>query len=160
MKVALGSDHTAIALKQELKSLLDELGMDSVDVGVNGCPTSSDYPVWGDAAAQLVASGQCDLGIVLCGTGIGISLAANKVHGIRCAVVSEPYSAQMARAHNNANMLAMGARVVGSELAKMIAKTFLETPFEGGRHQRRVNQVMSIENGQPIQETVDPGMCG
>ena len=100
-----------------------------------------------ERAARAVASGECDRGIVICGTGVGISLAANKVKGIRCVVCSEPYSAQMSRLHNNANMLAFGARVIGPELAKMIARVWLETPFEGGRHQRRVDLITRIEKG-------------
>ena len=106
---------------------------------------TDDYPVYADLAAHAVAKGECELGILICGTGIGMSLSANKINGIRAAVCSEPYSAKMARAHNNANILCFGARVVGSELAKMIVDTYLDTQFEGGRHQRRVDMIMKIE---------------
>ncbi len=144
--IALACDHTALDMKKEIMSLLDEMGLDYRDFGT--CSKEScDYPVFGARAARAVASGECERGIVICGTGVGISLAVNKVKGIRCVVCSEPYSAQMARLHNNANMLAFGARVIGTELAKMITRTFLETDFEGGRHQRRVDMIMAIENG-------------
>ncbi len=144
--IALACDHTALDMKKEIMSLLDEMGLDYRVLGT--CSKDScDYPVFGARAARAVASGECERGIVICGTGVGISLAVNKVKGIRCVVCSEPYSAQMARLHNNANMLAFGARVIGPELAKMITRTFLETDFEGGRHQRRVDMIMAIENG-------------
>ena len=104
-----------------------------------------DYPVYGEAAARAVASGECELGIILCGTGLGISMAANKVKGIRAAVCTNCFMAEMARKHNNANMLALGARVVGGGLALKIVETFLDTEFEGGRHQRRVDLISAIE---------------
>ena len=106
---------------------------------------SCDYPAYGEAVGRAVASGEVEQGILICGTGLGISLAANKVKGVRAAVCSEPYTAKMARAHNNCNILAFGARVVGAELAKMIVETWLNTEFEGGRHQRRVDMIMEIE---------------
>lgn len=135
-------------MKQEIKDLLDEMGLEYKDFGTSDT-TSCDYPIYGYRAAKAVASGECDRGIVICGTGVGISLAANKVKGIRCVVCSEPYSAQMSRMHNNANMLAFGARVIGPELARMIARVWLETPFEGGgRHQRRVDLITAIEEGR------------
>lgn len=137
MTVGLGSDHVAYELKMEIQALLDKMGHTVIDYGV-GKVESSDYPVSGRTVAKAVASGECERGIVLCGTGVGISLAANKVRGIRCVVCSEPYSAKMGRLHNNANMLALGARVVGLELAKMIVEVFMSTDFEGGRHARRV----------------------
>ena len=105
----------------------------------------TDYPTYGEAAARLVQSGSCRFGVIICGTGVGISLAANKLSGIRCVVCSEPYSAALARRHNDANMLAFGARVIGPGLALMIVQTFLETEFEGGRHQRRVDMIGEIE---------------
>ncbi|MDR1735680.1 MAG: ribose 5-phosphate isomerase B [Oscillospiraceae bacterium] len=148
MKIGIGNDHGAYTLKREIVALLESLGHTVIDFGV-GDVTESDYPVAGKAVARAVASGECERGIVLCGTGIGISLAANKVRGIRCAVCNEPYSAQMSRLHNDANMLALGARVVGSELAKMIVRVWLETEFEGGRHARRVAQIMAIEDDAP-----------
>ena len=144
MTVAVACDHAGIDLKPHVLEVLKELGMECLDLGTNS-HESVDYPVYGAKAAQAVASGQCDRGIVLCGTGVGISMAASKVRGIRCVVCSEPYSAAMSRQHNDANMLALGARVVGSELAKMIVRTWLTTPFEGERHARRVGQIMDIE---------------
>ncbi|MGC3955363.1 MAG: ribose 5-phosphate isomerase B [Propionicimonas sp.] len=158
MTVALGCDHTAIELKRAIIELLDELGLDYKDYGTND-PTRADYPVYGRAAAEAVASGECDRGIILCGSGIGISIAANKVHGIRCVVCSEPYSAVMSRHHNNTNVLSMGARVVGVDLAKMIARMWLEAEYEGGRHQRRVNQLAAIEDGRQIEDQVDPAQA-
>ena len=148
--IALACDHSALDMKQEIKNLLDELGETYRDFGTDTAE-SCDYPVFGARAAKAVASGECEKGIVICGTGIGISLAANKVKGIRCALCSEPYSAELTRRHNNANMLALGARVIGPELAKMIVKTFLATPFEGGRHQRRVDLLTAIEEGNDIE---------
>ncbi len=148
--IALACDHSALQMKQEIKNLLDELGETYRDFGTDTAQ-SCDYPVFGARAAKAVASGECEKGIVICGTGIGISLAANKVKGIRCALCSEPYSAELTRRHNNANMLALGARVIGSELAKTIVKTFLATPFEGGRHQRRVDLLTAIEEGKDIE---------
>ena len=133
----MGNDHVAYELKQEIRALLESMGHTVIDCGV-GKVESSDYPLSGRAVAKAVAAGECERGIALCGTGVGVSLAANKVRGIRCVVCSEPYSAQMGRLHNDANMLALGARVVGSELAKMIVTVFMTTEFEGGRHARRV----------------------
>ena len=115
-----------------------------VDFGTNSAE-SCDYPVYGEKVARAVVSGEVDQGILICGTGLGISLAANKVKGIRAAVCSEPFTARMARQHNNCNILAFGARVVGGELAKMIVETWLDTEFEGGRHQRRVDMISAIE---------------
>ena len=144
--IALACDHTALEMKREIIGLLDEMKLEYKDFGTfEAC--SCDYPLYGYKAAKAVADGECDRGIAICGTGVGISLAANKVKGIRCVVCSEPYSAQMSRLHNNANMLAFGARVIGPELAKMIARVWLETPFEGGRHQRRVDLITRIEKG-------------
>lgn len=137
MVVGLGNDHVAYELKQQIRALLESMGHTVVDYGV-GQVDSSEYPLSGRAVAKAVVSGECERGVVLCGTGVGISLAANKVRGIRCVVCSEPYSAKMARLHNDANMLALGARVVGPELAKMIVETFITTGFEGGRHAARV----------------------
>lgn len=147
--IALACDHSALEMKQEIKSLLDELGETYRDFGTDTCE-SCDYPVFGARAAKAVASGECEKGIVICGTGIGIGMAANKVKGIRCALCNEPYSAELTRRHNDANMLALGARVIGPELAKTIVKTFLTTPFEGGRHQRRLDLIAAIEEGKDI----------
>jgi len=142
--IALGNDHTGLDMKRWVIEVLDELGLDYEDMGTNEA-ASCDYPVAGERVARAVAEGRCELGIAICGTGIGIGLAANKVQGIRCAMVSEPYSAMMARRHNDANMISIGARVLGEETAKMIVRTFLTGSFEGGRHQRRVDQIGDIE---------------
>lgn len=148
--IAVASDHAALEMKAAVKELLDEMGLSYRDFGTD-TEKSCDYPVFGARAAHAVASGECDRGIVICGTGIGMMLAANKVDGIRCVVCSEPYSAEMSRRHNDANMLAFGARVVGVELAKMIVRTWLTTPFEGGRHQRRVDMLSALERGEALE---------
>ena len=145
MKIGIGNDHSALELKAEIIELLKERGHEVVDYGTNS-PESCDYPVYGEKVGRAVASGEVERGILICGTGLGISLAANKVKGVRAAVCSEPFTAKMSRAHNNCNILAFGARVVGAELAKMIVETWLDTEFEGGRHQRRVDMLMDIEN--------------
>ena len=142
--LAIGSDHGGFALKQEIMKHLTERGIEYHDYGTYS-DESCDYPEYGEATARAVASGECDRGIVICGTGIGISLAANKVHGIRCALCGDCYSAEMTRRHNDANMLALGARVLGEGLALKIVDTFLDTPFEGGRHARRIEKLMAIE---------------
>ncbi len=145
MKIALASDHAAAELREITKKHLEDRGFEPVVYDTLEPRPTDDYPVYADLATQAVARGDCELGILICGTGIGMSLAANKVKGIRAAVCSEPYSAKMARTHNNCNILCFGARVVGSELAKMIVDTFLDASFEGGRHQRRVDMIMKIE---------------
>jgi ribose 5-phosphate isomerase B len=144
MKVALASDHGGFRLKEELKGVIQELGHQYQDFGAHS-EESVDYPDLAAAAARAVAGGTCDLGIVVCGTGIGMSIAANKIRGIRAANCNDCFSASMARAHNNANILTLGQRVLGSELAKMIVKIFLATPFEGQRHQRRLDKIASLE---------------
>lgn len=148
--IALACDHAAVGLKKEIMKLLDEMQLPYKDFGTY-TEESCDYPVFGARAARAVADGECDRGIVICGTGIGISLAANKVKGIRCALCGDPLSAELTRRHNDANMLAMGARIIGSELAKCIVRTFLTTPFEGGRHQRRVDMLTRLENGENLE---------
>jgi ribose 5-phosphate isomerase B len=148
--IAIASDHAALDMKREIKDLLDEMGIAYRDFGTD-TPASCDYPVFGARAAKAVVNGECEMGIVICGTGIGMSMAVNKVKGIRCALCSEPYSAKLTRQHNNANMLAIGARVIGPELAKMIVRTFLTTEFEGGRHQRRIDLITALEEGQEIE---------
>ncbi len=142
--IAVASDHAGLPLKLEIIKLLEERGLEYRDYGTY-TTESCDYPQFGEAAARAVASGECDRGLLFCGTGIGISLSANKVRGIRCAVCSEPYSARMSRLHNNANMLALGARVVGTDLARMIVETWLDAEFEGGRHSRRVDMITAME---------------
>ena len=148
--IAIACDHAAVELKKEIEGLLTELGHEYIDFGTDSS-ASCDYPVFAARAAKAVADGVCEQGIVICGTGIGISIAANKVHGIRCALCGDPLSAQLTRQHNNANMLAMGARIIGPELAKCIVKAFLETPFEGGRHQRRVDLITKLEQEQVLE---------
>lgn len=144
MKIGIGNDHSALEMKAEIIDYLTERGCEVVDYGTNSTE-SCDYPIYGEKVARAVAAGEVDQGILICGTGLGISLAANKVKGIRAAVCSEPYTAKMARLHNDCNILAFGARVIGPELAKMIVETWLDTEFEGGRHQRRVDLITKIE---------------
>ena len=142
--IALGSDHGGFPLKQHVKEYLDSHGLDYVDYGCADT-TSCDYPVYAKAAAEAVASGKCERGIVICTTGVGISIAANKVKGIRCALCGDTLSAEMCRRHNNANMLAMGAGIVGPNLAERMVDVFLSTEFDGGRHTKRVELMMEIE---------------
>ena len=144
MRGAIGNDHSAVELKEIIADYVRELGHEAINLGTD-TTQSCDYPLYGEKVGRAVVSGEADLGIAICGTGLGISLAANKVKGVRACVCSEPYTARMSRLHNNANVLCFGARVVGSELAKMITQVWLETEFEGGRHQRRVDQIMEIE---------------
>ena len=144
MKIVLASDHGGFKLKEELKGVINQLGHSYQDFGAPS-EESVDYPDLAGAAAGAVAGGTCDLGIIVCGTGIGMSIAANKIKGIRAANCNDCFSATMARAHNNANMLTLGQRVLGSELAKMIVKIFLATPFEGERHQRRLAKIAALE---------------
>lgn len=132
-------------LKEIILDFLVEKGHEVINLGTD-TTESCDYPVYGEKVGRAVVSGEADLGIAICGTGLGISLAANKVKGVRACVCSEPYTAVMSRRHNNSNVLCFGARVVGSELAKMIVEQWLEAEFEGGRHQRRVDLIMEIEN--------------
>ncbi len=148
--IAIACDHSALEMKEAIKKMLDEMGLAYKDFGTNS-EESCHYPIFGARAAKAVASGECERGILICGTGIGMSLAANKVKGIRCVACSEPYSARLSRAHNNANMLSIGARVIGPEMAKMIVGEFLNTAFEGGRHQLRVDMITALENGEDIE---------
>ena len=144
MKISIGCDHGAYALKEHLKTYLADKGHEVVDCGTDSTD-SCDYPIFAREAARLVAGGSCQRGIVLCTTGIGVSMCANKVHGVRCALCSDPYSAEMTRRHNDANMLAMGAGIIGKNMAERIADVFLSTEFEGGRHQRRIDLMMDLE---------------
>lgn len=144
MKIAIGNDHSAVELKTIIKEHLEAKGYEVIDFGTNSSE-SCDYPLYGEKVGRSVASGEAELGIAICGTGVGISLAANKVKGIRACVCSEPYTAKLSRMHNNSNVLAFGARVVGSEMAKMIVDEWLNAVYEGGRHQRRVDMIMAIE---------------
>lgn len=144
MKIAFGCDHGGYDLKEDVIEFLKSRDIEVLDLGTYST-ASVDYPDYGKAVGEAVQSKEADLGIVICGTGIGISLAANKVEGIRAAVVSDTFSARMARMHNNANVLAFGARVVGKGLAIDLVKAWLDTSFEGGRHERRVDKIMAIE---------------
>ena len=148
--LAIGNDHSAVEMKREIIALLGDMGLEYTDYGATE-ETSSDYPVFAARVARAVAKGTCELGIVICGTGIGVSIAANKVQGVRCALCAEPFSALMARQHNNANVLALGARTLGMGLARMTARTFLEASFEGGRHARRVERMARLERGENIE---------
>lgn len=146
MKIAIGNDHAAGELKKTVMDLIRELGHEIVDVGAP-IGEAVDYPIPGENVGRLVASGEADLGVLICGTGVGISLAANKVKGIRAAAVSDTATARLIREHNNANVIAIGARIVGSELAKDIIKTFLTTDFSGEeRHQRRIDLILAEED--------------
>ncbi len=145
MKIAIGCDHGALDLKNALAAHLEQQGHQIADFGTYG-QSSCDYPDYAQAAAEAVARGECDRGIVLCTTGIGVSIAANKVRGIRCALLSDLMSARLTREHNDTNMMALGAGVVGPMLALQIADVWLSTPFSGEpRHQRRIDKVMAIE---------------
>ena len=143
MKISLGCDHGGYALKEHIKAYLESKGHEVVDCGTYSTD-SCDYPIFGEAAARKVQSGECERGIVICTTGIGISIAANKVKGIRCAHCTDSLSAEMTRRHNDANVLALGAGITGPNLAKRIVEVFLNTEFEGGRHARRVAQLDAI----------------
>lgn len=145
MKVALASDHGGYKLKIKVKSLLEEEGIEFYDFGPNNTD-SVDYPDFAKKVATAVSNGEYNLGILICGTGIGMSIAANKVKGIRAALCHDVFSAKATRQHNNSNVLAMGERVIGSELALEIVRTWLNTEFEGGRHQRRIDKISELEN--------------
>jgi len=151
-RIAIGSDHVGLPLKEEIKTYLSELGYACQDFGAHSSERT-DYPLFAQEVTSAVCSNQADLGILICGTGVGMSITANKVRGIRAVVCSEPYSAMLSRQHNNTNVLALGARVVGSELARMIVKAWLEAEFEGGRHASRLDIISRIESGvqEPLQ---------
>ena len=149
MRIAIGNDHVAVEMKKEISSWLTEKGYEIVDVGTNS-PERFHYPISGYKVARLVADKEVDAGILICGTGVGISLAANKVHGIRACVCSDPYTARLSKQHNNTNIIAFGARVIGIEMAKMIVEEWLNAEFEGGRHQTRVDMITEIEQTQGL----------
>lgn len=157
-KIVIGSDHVGLELKPSIVKHLQKLGYDVTDVGTSS-KDRTDYPIYGKKVGQEVASGRFPLGIAICGTGVGISLAANKISGVRAACVSEPYSASLSRQHNNSNVLCFGSRVVGSELAKMIVDAWLEAKFQGGRHQRRIDELTAEDqrNDGKFNELVDQG---
>ena len=155
MIIAIGNDHTSVELKENVKEFLTDLGHEVLDVGTNSSERA-DYPVFGRAVAELVIAGNAERGIAICGSGVGISIAANKVPGIRAVVCSEPYSAKLSRLHNDTNVLAFGSRVVGTDLARMIVGEWINADYEGGRHQRRINQISATEKSLPIENLVDP----
>ncbi len=149
MKLVIGNDHAAVELKNEIKAHLEQRGIEVIDVGTNST-AGFNYPVSGYKAAKLVASGAADGGVLICGTGVGISLAANKVDGIRACVCSETTTARLSKQHNNANMICFGARIVGAELARDIVDAWLDAEFQGGRHAMRVGMITEIEQTQHL----------
>ncbi len=144
---AIGNDHTGVALKEIIKKFVEEKGIEVKDFGTQSTDASN-YPEIAESVANAVASGECERGILICGTGVGISIAANKVKGIRAVCCSEPFSAKLSKQHNNSNILCFGARVVGTELAKMIVESWIDAEFQGGRHQVRIDMIQDIENRQ------------
>jgi ribose 5-phosphate isomerase B len=144
MKIGIANDHSAVDMKNEITAYLKSQGYDVINFGTD-TNESVDYPIYGEKVANAVASGEVDRGVAICGTGVGIGLACNKVRGIRACTCSEPYSAEYSRRHNNANIITFGARVIGIETAKQIVDVFMKTEFEGGRHQRRVDEITDIE---------------
>lgn len=155
MKIAIGNDHAGVDYKWEIKEYLEAKGYEVINMGTDSTE-SFNYPVSGFKVAKKVASGEADLGILICGTGVGISLAANKVKGIRCCVCSEPFSAKLSRQHNNTNVLAFGARVIGPDMAKMIVDEWLEAEVMTGRHTIRVNMITEIEETGDLQAAKEP----
>ena len=147
MKLAIGSDHVGFELKPLIIDYLEELGHEVTDFGPFSTERT-DYPIYGKKVAEEVAAGHFDGGVLICGTGVGISISANKVRGIRAVVCSEPYSAKLSKEHNNTNIVAFGSRVFGSELAKMIVKEWLEAIYEGGRHAKRIEMITELETEQ------------
>lgn len=147
MKIAMGNDHVALEMKREIAAFLKDMGHEIMDFGTDTAERC-DYPVYGERVANAVAGGEADCGVLICGTGVGISLAANKVNGIRACVCSEPYTARLSKRHNNTNIIAFGARVVGIDMAKMIVEEWLAAEYEGGRHQKRVEMLADIERRQ------------
>ncbi len=149
MKIAIANDHSAVELKNEVKKYLEELGHTVVDYGTNSTD-SVDYPKYGQKVALSIKNRENDCGVLICGTGIGMSLSANKVDGIRAAVCSEPYSARLSKEHNNANIIAFGARVVGVDMAKMIVREWLDAEYQAGRHAKRLELLTKIENNENL----------
>ena len=149
MKLAIGNDHVAVEMKKEIKEYLEGKGYEVINVGTDSAERFN-YPVSGYKVARMVADGEADGGILICGTGVGISLSANKVHGIRACVCSDPYTAKLSKQHNNTNIIAFGARVIGFETAKMIVDEWLNARYEGGRHQVRIDQIREIEETQQL----------
>jgi ribose 5-phosphate isomerase B len=144
MTIAIGCDHAGIELKKEILSLLQELQLECIDYGTDG-PQSVDYPDFGEKVSEAVSAGKIEKGILICGTGIGMSIVANKFPGVRASLCNELFTAKMSRLHNDANILVLGGRIVGKDLAKEIVKTWVSTPFEGERHTRRLDKISHIE---------------
>lgn len=149
MKLVIGNDHAAVDMKNEIKQYLEEKGIEIIDVGTNSTD-SFNYPISGYRVGKMVAEGKVDGGIAICGTGVGISLACNKVNGVRACCCSEPYSAEMSKRHNNSNVICFGARVIGIETAKQIVDAWINAKFEGGRHGNRVDMIMEIQDTQHL----------
>ncbi len=149
MKIAIGNDHVAVDMKNEIKVYLESKGHEVINVGTDSSERFN-YPVSGYTVAKMVVNGEVDRGVLICGTGVGISLSANKVHGIRACVCSEPYTAKLSKQHNNTNIIAFGSRVIGIETAKMIVDEWLAAEYEGGRHQTRVDMIREIEETQHL----------
>lgn len=149
MKLAIGNDHVAVEMKKEIREYLEGKGYEVINVGTDSSERFN-YPVSGYKVARMVADGEVDGGILICGTGVGISLSANKVHGIRACVCSDPYTAKLSKQHNNTNIIAFGARVIGIETAKIIVDEWLNAKYEGGRHQIRIDQIREIEETQHL----------
>lgn len=156
MKLAIGNDHSAVEMKKEIKKYLEDKGIEVIDVGINSTE-SFNYPISGYKVGKMVANGEVDGGVLICGTGVGISLAANKVKGVRACVCSEPYSARLSKQHNNSNIIAFGARVIGVEMAKMIVDEWVNAKYEGGRHQVRVDMLAEIEQTQGLKAVDEQG---
>jgi ribose 5-phosphate isomerase B len=147
LKISIGADHAGYDLKEVVRGELARLGQDVSDAGTGSPQPSVDYPDYATKVARAVAKGECDRGILICGSGIGMAITANKVPGVRAALCHDHYTALVARLHNDANLLCMGGRTTGTEVAKEIVRTFLETSFEGGRHERRVEKIRNLEDG-------------
>ncbi|OUM85073.1 MAG: ribose 5-phosphate isomerase B [Bacillus thermozeamaize] len=158
MRVALAADHGGFRLKEEIKKELEEMGVIYEDFGTHS-PDSVDYPDFAIPVAKKVAAGEFDRGILICGTGIGMTIAANKVRGIRCALVHDAFSARATREHNDSNLLAMGERVIGPGLAREIVRIWLTTPFAGGRHQRRIEKIRELEAQEHPEPDHLPSCC-
>lgn len=151
MRLAIGNDHAAVDLKLEIAAHLEERGIEVINVGTD-TNDSFDYPVAAERVGRMVADGTVDGGVLICGTGVGISIAANKIDGVRACVCSEPVTAALSKRHNNANVIAFGARIVGGELAKSIVDAWLDATYEGGRHARRVSMIAALEHGEALSE--------
>ena len=149
MKIAIGNDHVALDMKNHIKEYLAKGGIEVTDFGAY-TDERTDYPLYAKRVGDAVVSGECDLGILICGTGVGMAIAANKIRGIRAAVCSEPYSARLTRMHNDANVITFGARVIGIATAEMIVDEFINAEYEGGRHAARVDMIARLENGESI----------